>query len=151
MNTVPNIGPFLRKRARQDADQKVAGQKMPESYWVVGGEYTDTGFVKIAGGAEEKRVGPFHSYAEARRQWAALSMASVDNALVRYRIDRRGATQYWVIGGEYTDTSFRTIMGGGAERRVGPFSSYDEARKQWAALSMASVDNALVRYRIDQM
>ena len=151
MNTVPNIGPFLRKRGRQGAAAERKERVMPESYWVVGGEYTDTSFARIAGGAEERRVGPFHSYAEARRQWAALSMASVDNALVRYRIDRRGATQYWVIGGEYIDTSFRTIIGGGAERRVGPFSSYEEARKQWAALSMASVDNALVRYRVDQM
>jgi hypothetical protein len=124
---------------------------MPESYWVVGGEYTDTSFTKIAGNGEEQRVGPFASYDEARRQWAARSMASVDNALVRYRIDRRGATQYWVVGGEYTDTSFRRIVEGAAEKRVGPFTSYDEARKQWAAHSMAAVDNALVRYRIDQM
>jgi hypothetical protein len=151
MNTVPNIGPFLRKNARQGGGQKVTGQKMPESYWVVGGEYTDTSFTRIASGAEERRVGPFHSYAEARREWAALSMAGVDNALVRFRIDKRGATQFWVVGGEYTDTSFRAIIGGGAERRVGPFSSYDEARNQWAALSMASVDNALVRFRIDQI
>ena len=124
---------------------------MPESYWVVGGEYTDTNFTRIAGNGEEQRIGPFASYDEARRQWAARSMASVDNALVRFRIDRRGATQYWVVGGEYTDTSFRRMVEGAAEKRVGPFESYDEARKQWAGLSMAQVDNALVRYRIDQM
>ncbi|MGE5147984.1 MAG: DUF4170 domain-containing protein [Candidatus Eiseniibacteriota bacterium] len=150
MNTVPNIGPFLRKNSQEGASVR-AGQKMPESYWVVGGEYTDTSFTKVAGNGEEERVGPFTSYAEARRQWAARSMAQVDNALVRYRIDKRGATQYWVVGGEYTDTSFRTIAMGGAERRVGPFPSYEEARKQWAALSMAGVDNCLLRYRIDQM
>jgi hypothetical protein len=151
MNTVPNIGPFLRKRGRRGAEPERAGQRMPESYWVIGGEYTDTGFTRIAGGGEERRVGPFPSYDEARRQWAALSMAAVDNALVRYRIDRRGATQYWVVGGEYTDTSFGRMVAGAAEKRVGPFTSYDEARRKWAALSMASVDNALVRYRIDQV
>jgi Domain of unknown function (DUF4170) len=151
MNMVPNISPFLRKNGGQGAAEVRTGQVMPESYWVVGGEYADTSFTKMASGAEERRVGPFESYAEARRQWAALSMSAVDNALVRYRIDRRGATQYWVIGGEYTDTSFRTLTDGAAEKRVGPFASYDEARKQWAALSMSAVDNALMRFRIDQM
>ena len=123
---------------------------MPESYWVVGGEYTDTSFTRIAGDGQEQRIGPFATYEEARKQWAARSMASVDNALVRYRIDKRGATEYWVVGGEYTDTSFNRIAEGAAERRVGPFASYEEARKHWAALSMSAVDNALVRYRIDQ-
>ena len=76
---------------------------------------------------------------------------AVYNALVRFRIDKRGATQYWVVGGEYADTSFRRLVEGAAEKRVGPFDSYDEARKQWAALSMAQVDNALVRFRIDKV
>ena len=150
MNTVPNIGPFLRG-GKKAADIKSAGQtKMPETYWVVGGEYTDTSFTKIAGNGAEERVGPFTSYAEARRPWAGRSRAQVDHALGRYRIDRRGASQYWVIGGEYTDTSFRTIAQGGNENRIGPFASYDEAKRKWAALSMAAVDNALVRSRIDQ-
>ena len=151
MNTVPNIGPFLRRRGGRAVEPKRAGKSMPENFWVVGGEYADTSFTKMADGSAEHRAGPFANYDEARREWAARSMASVDNALVRYRIDRRGATQYWVVGGEYTDTSFHRIVEGGQEKRVGPFASYDEARRQWAALSMAAVDNALTRYRIDQM
>jgi hypothetical protein len=32
--------------------------------------------------------------------------------------------------------------------RLGPFPSYEEARKIWKARTMATIDNALVRYRV---
>jgi hypothetical protein len=32
--------------------------------------------------------------------------------------------------------------------RYGPFPSYDAARKEWKARTMATIDNALVRYRV---
>lgn len=56
--------------------------------------------------------------------------------------------QYWVVGGVYTDTTFRTIAGGGAEERVGPFATYDEAAAEWSRLAWATVDDAHARYRI---
>ena len=49
-------------------------------YWVIGGEYADTAFEQIAGGAEEERIGPFESYE---------------------------APGCWVVGGHYKDTHFR--------------------------------------------
>ena len=57
-----------------------------EKYWVVGGEYESTDFRRMAGGKPEERHGPFASLADARAKWAGLSMSTVDNAHVRYRI-----------------------------------------------------------------
>lgn len=56
---------------------------------------------------------------------------------------------YWVVGGEYTDTEFRQIAGGGAEERHGPFSDIASARAEWAARSMKFVDSAFVKFRIE--
>lgn len=59
------------------------------------------------------------------------------------------AQRYWVIGGEYTDTAFTTIVGGGEPARQGPFDSYDAARDAWANLSWSHIDDAHVRYTIE--
>lgn len=119
-------------------------------YWVVGGEYTDTRFDEIVRGGEEERHGPYGSYAEARRKWAKLSMAAEENALVRYRIEHQGQTQYWVVGGTYTDTSFTETAHGEPEERIGPFDGYEAALKAWRAKAWATVDDGYVRYRIGQ-
>jgi hypothetical protein len=55
-------------------------------YWVVGGEYKDTGFSELAPGRSEERHGPFASYAEAHRKWAERAWATVDDAHSRFRI-----------------------------------------------------------------
>lgn len=123
---------------------------MPQQYWVVGGEYTDTDFRTVRDGEEEERHGPFAELEAARKEWAGLSMAQVDNALVRYRIERGGETQYWVVGGRYKTTEFRVIAEGGSEERHGPYADYDAAKKDWQARSMAQIDDAHVRYRIEQ-
>jgi hypothetical protein len=56
--------------------------------------------------------------------------------------------RYWVIGGEYTDTKFKKIAGGGNETRLGPFASYQAAKDVWQARAWATVDSANTRYRI---
>ena len=56
--------------------------------------------------------------------------------------------RYWVIGGEYTDTKFKKIAGGGKETRLGPFDSYEAAKAAWQARAWATVDSANTRYRI---
>jgi hypothetical protein len=55
-------------------------------YWVIGGEYADTRFERLAPGAREERHGPFASYADAYRTWQARARAIIDDALVRFRI-----------------------------------------------------------------
>lgn len=56
------------------------------TYWVVGAEYTDTSFKKLAPGAKEERLGPFTSYRAAHQAWQARARATIDDATVRYRI-----------------------------------------------------------------
>ena len=56
--------------------------------------------------------------------------------------------RYWVVGGEYTDTSFKTLAPGKREERVGPFAKYADAYAAWSARARATIDDATVRYRI---
>ncbi len=55
---------------------------------------------------------------------------------------------YWVVGGEYTDTDFRQITLGKTEERLGPYTSFKEARDAWASRAFSTIDHCLVRYRI---
>jgi len=55
---------------------------------------------------------------------------------------------YWVIGGEYRDGSFAELAPGTQKERLGPFATYDEAKKAWGTRAWATVDNALMRFRI---
>jgi len=123
---------------------------MSQEYWVIGGEYTDTDFRSLRDGKAEERHGPFDSLEAARAEWAGLSMSQVDNAMVRYRIEHGGAAAFWVVGGRYKTTEFRAIADGEEEQRHGPFAEYDDAMKEWQARSMSQIDDAHVRYRIEQ-
>jgi hypothetical protein len=55
-------------------------------YWVVGGEYADTRFEKIAAGRQEERHGPYATYEAAHKKWAERAWATVDDAHSRFRI-----------------------------------------------------------------
>ena len=55
-------------------------------YWVIGGEYTDLTFTKLAPGAREERHGPFAAYKEAYEVWQSRARATIDDAMVRFRI-----------------------------------------------------------------
>ena len=55
-------------------------------FWVVGGRYADTSFTRFAG--TEERLGPFVTKREALDVWRAKAWATVDDALVRYHIER---------------------------------------------------------------
>ncbi|MGE5546413.1 MAG: DUF4170 domain-containing protein [Solirubrobacterales bacterium] len=57
------------------------------------------------------------------------------------------AKKYYVVGGEYADTSFTQIASGHAEERFGPFDER-EAHVCWRALTGKTVDNAMIRYFI---
>ena len=123
-------------------------------FWVIGGEYTDTGFTDIAGGGAEERHGPFGDIESARARWQQLAWATVDNAHARYRIeqDREASApaRYWVVGGRYTDTTFATPADGG-EHWHGPFVSHEAAKEAWGRLAWQSVDDALIRWRIERL
>ena len=55
---------------------------------------------------------------------------------------------YWVVGGEFTDTSFTTLAPGVHEDRLGPYRTYREAYQSWQLRARATIDDACVRYRI---
>ena len=120
-------------------------------YWVIGGEYTDTTFETIAGGGKPEEHGPFESHEVARQKWAALSMADVDNAHVRFSVVKKGSATFWVVGGVYKSTEFQVPADGGQEERLGPFDSEDEAIAVWRAKAMETVDDAHARYRIERV
>ena len=56
--------------------------------------------------------------------------------------------RYWVIGGEYADASFERLAPGVPEERLGPFASYEDAYTTWQSRARATVDDALIRFRI---
>jgi hypothetical protein len=122
---------------------------MSARYWVVGGVYRDAAFREIEG--REERIGPFSAYEEARAAWAKRAWETVDDAQARYRIEKEDGAAFWVVGGTYTDTTFRRLEDGRTEERYGPFPTYGEAERVWRARAWATVDDAHARYRIDRV
>lgn len=55
---------------------------------------------------------------------------------------------YWVVGGEYTDTDFKMVMPGKVEEKLGPYGTFKEARDAWASRAFSTIDHCLIRYRI---
>ena len=53
---------------------------------------------------------------------------------------------YFVIGGEYSDTTFRCLVKRAPD--IGPLASRDEAYERWRERAFATMDNALVRFSI---
>jgi hypothetical protein len=62
------------------------GPETPKRFWVIGGNYADTGFRNLVAGAQEERYGPFATYNAAHADWQTRSWATVDSATQRYRI-----------------------------------------------------------------
>jgi hypothetical protein len=55
---------------------------------------------------------------------------------------------FWVVGGEFTGTDFKTITQGKTLEQHGPFESYKEAHDVWASRAWATVDECQSRFRI---
>ena len=55
---------------------------------------------------------------------------------------------YYVVGGEYRDTTFRELVKPAPV--TGPFDSYVEAYEAWRARSRETVDQAYARFQIVQ-
>lgn len=122
---------------------------MAERFYVEGGEYADTSFSELAAGSDLERYGPF-SEREAKAFWRDISSKHIDNAMVRYVLkaaDQVNGKIYWVVGGEYKDTSFTTLLEGAELETYGPFEKW-EALGFWRGITSQHVDNAMVRYDI---
>jgi hypothetical protein len=121
-----------------------------QRYFVVGGEYADTSFTIPAPGTELEVRGPFGER-EAKVCWRDLTGKTVDNAMVRYFLkaeDEISGKQYWVLGGEYADSSFTRMQPGKELEVYGPFDKWEGALGFWRGMTSKSVDDALVRYDI---
>ena len=121
------------------------------TYWVIGGKYTDTSFTLIDGGDAEEKVGPFRDYETAKSIWGKLAWQHVDDAHVRYRILHEEATEFWLVGGVYKSTDFTETVDGSPETKIGPFATYEEAKKLWQQKAWATVDDAHSRWRIEKI
>lgn len=124
----------------------MSGQK----YYVVGGEYADTSFTTPAPGTELETRGPF-TEREAKICWRELTGKTVDNAMVRYFLraeQELSGKSYWVVGGEYADTSFTKMQSGKELEVYGPFDKWEAALGFWRGMTAKSVDDAQVRYDI---
>lgn len=120
-----------------------------QQYYVVGGEYADINFTAPAEDTELETHGPF-SEREAKILWRELTGKTVDNAMVRYFLkaaEQENSKIYWVVGGEYQDSSFTKLAPGKELEVFGPFEKW-EALGFWRGLTSKSVDDALVRYDI---
>ncbi len=120
-----------------------------QQYYVIGGEYADTNFTVPAPGTELEKHGPFSERA-AKICWRELTGKTVDNAMVRYFLKASEQTNskiYWVVGGEYGDSSFTNLAAGKELEVFGPFEKW-EALGFWRGMTSKSVDDALVRYDI---
>lgn len=118
-------------------------------YFVVGGEYADTSFTQIATGKQEEVFGPF-SEKDAHDFWRGITGRTVDNAMVRYRIrpdEALAGKAYYVVGGEYANTTFTRIAEGKQIEIHGPFTR-PEALDYWRAITGKTVDCAMTRYDI---
>ena len=125
-----------------------------QKYYVVGGEYADTSFSVPAEGTELEVRGPFNER-EAKVCWRDLTGKTVDNAMVRYFLkseDEIGAKSkgknFWVVGGEYANTTFTTLATGKELEVYGPFEQWEGALGFWRGLTSKSVDDAMMRYDI---
>ncbi len=61
---------------------------MMAQFWVVGGEYRDSGFRDMARGCDEEWIGPYDDYDSAMAEWNKRAWTKVDVATTRYRIER---------------------------------------------------------------
>ena len=121
-----------------------------QNYFVVGGEYADTSFTTPASGTEFLVKGPFNER-EAKVCWRELTALTIDNAMVRYFLkseDEITGKNFWVIGGEYADSSFTRMRGDKELEVCGPFDKWEEALGFWRGLTSKSVDDAMVRYDV---
>jgi len=100
----PRIGPFetyewaraeWQQRAWSTVDDAHARYRIEEEdesqvakFWVVGGIYKDTHFTEPAEGGEQW-YGPHDTYEAAKAEWGRRAWATVDDALARFRIEKR--------------------------------------------------------------
>lgn len=119
-------------------------------FYVVGGEYADTGFTTPVAGKDLEVHGPFPQ-AEAYAFWRNITSQTIDNAMVRYAVkpaEEVKAQEYFVVGGEYADPSFAVLAEGKEQEVFGPFD-HQQALAFWRDITSRTIDSCLHRYTIE--
>lgn len=122
-----------------------------KQFYVIGGEFADTSFTTPAAGTELETHGPF-AEADAHSFWRSITGRTVDNAMVRYVVkaaDDLKTGQYYVVGGEYADTSFSKFSAGKDKETYGPFDR-EQAMNFWRGITSQTIDSCLHRYDIER-
>ena len=73
-------------------------------------------------------------------------MTHIDRRMHRSASHASTLSQYWVVGGEFTDTEFTSLHG--PAEALGPFANYERAYREWERRSMETRPNAHTRYTI---
>jgi hypothetical protein len=71
-----------------------------------------------------------------------------EDVLKRLHQESIMSKQFWVIGGEYADTSFEQLAVDGGATALGPYPSYDAALDAWRSVAVATRPVAHMRYTI---
>lgn len=122
-----------------------------KKFYVIGGEYADSAFTRIATGKTLEKYGPYTAD-EARSHWRDITGRTVDNAMVRYVVkadEDLEDNKYFVVGGEYADTSFTGIADGKKLEVYGPFAR-QQALDFWRGITSQTIDSCLHRYDISR-
>jgi len=77
--------------------------------------------------------------------WKPLELSDFIDA--RYYMVQKS---YMVIGGEYTDTDFQTLVND-TWREFGPFATYREAVDKWREMSWRYIDFCMYRFHIAEI
>ncbi|NKD76475.1 DUF4170 domain-containing protein [Haematospirillum sp. H1815] len=119
-------------------------------FYVIGGEYSDSAFSTIAAGKSLEKYGPY-TEVDAHAFWRDITGRTVDNAMVRYVVEENHSQlddkSYYVVGGEYADTTFATIASGHSLEVYGPFTQ-QQAQDFWRTITSQTIDSCLHRYDI---
>jgi hypothetical protein len=59
------------------------------------------------------------------------------------------SSKFWIVGGEYRDTSFAELIDG-TSTLAGPFRCYEDALAQWKRIVHSTTSNATARFTIAQ-
>lgn len=122
-----------------------------KKFYVIGGEYADSAFTRIANGKTLEKYGPYTAD-EARAFWRDITGRTVDNAMVRYVVkadEDLEDSQYYVVGGEYADSDFHEIAAGKKLEVYGPFAR-QQALDFWRGITSQTIDSCLHRYDISR-
>lgn len=66
-----------------------------------------------------------------------------------FHLLRKRETKFYVIGNVYKDTTWKEIVPG-TEQVYGPFDTHEQAKNVWQGKAWLTVDNALMRFKIEE-